>query len=96
VSEVEPEIENPPNVKENEIGNVVDDGNNVEVQMCFNTGIVANDLDPDDKEGSENDHDEEPDSDNNFGICDDEMDTDWLADAFDDHNIKNSFEAVGD
>jgi hypothetical protein len=44
------------------IKNVVDDGNNAEVQLCINTGIGENDSDLDDNKGTESDDDEEPDS----------------------------------
>jgi hypothetical protein len=47
--------------------------------MRFDNGIGANDSDPDDNEGSESDDHEEHASDNDFGICDEEMDTDSIG-----------------
>jgi hypothetical protein len=73
---------------------VVDDSDNTEGQKYINTRTSANDSDPSDSEGSESDDDEEPASDNDIGICDEDMDTDWLEDATDYHNIKVSFEEL--
>jgi hypothetical protein len=92
---IEPSVEEEriePSVEEE----IKEDNEVEEVQMCFDVVVDANDSDPDEDENSESMNGEEHDSENDSTISDQEMDTDWTADAFDYQNVKVSFEDVAE